>query len=648
MIIGTAGHIDHGKTTLVRALTGVDTDRLEEEKARGISIELGYAYVPLANGEVLGFVDVPGHERLVHTMLAGACGIDFALLVIAADDGVMPQTREHVAILALLGIAKGAVALTKADSVGAARVREVERQARTLLAASQLRDAPVFAVDATAADDPGVDTLREYLHASALRTAARPAEGLFRLAVDRVFTLPGHGTVATGTVFSGRVSTGDTVLVMPGGHPVRVRSIHAQQRAAPRGCAGERCALNITGADRQTLARGDWLADPRALSASLRLDARLGLLAESGATLRAWSPVHVHLGTAHRLAHAVPLESTALGPTSPERVQLVFDVPFCAAAGDRFIVRDAQGRRTIGGGRVLDPAGAERRRRSPQRLTWLGAIEHLLSGGGLAPLLGCAPYGTRMSDLVRLCGCEPARISLPSPIRVVEAAGEQFLVLPERWQTLRAGVLDALRRLHGEAPDEPGLDAGRLRRISFPAMPPALWRSLLGELIADGSVCASGPWLHLPGHRPRLSAEDEQLLARLQPLIAAGGFDPPWVRELAAAVGEPEARVRTVLRKQLAQGGVYQVVRDLFYDPSRVAELAQIVESCACAEGVSTAHFRDAVGLGRKRAIQILEFFDRAGFTRRVRDTRVLRPESAWHAPLASDGRSDPAAGSAA
>ena len=649
MIIGTAGHIDHGKTTLVRALTGVDTDRLQEEKARGISIELGFAYSPLESGAVLGFIDVPGHERLVHTMLAGACGIDFALLVIAADDGVMPQTREHLAILGLLGISRGAIALTKVDRVAGERVRQAEAEVRAALSGSTLQDAPLFAVDGTAADHPGTRALRRHLHETALHAATRAAEGLFRLAVDRVFTLPGHGTVATGTVFSGTVQAGDTVLVMPAGQPVRVRSIHAQQHAVSTGRAGERCALNLTGTDTRALSRGDWLADPEALAPSRRIDVRLELLAESGGALRAWSPVHVHLGTAHRVAHLVPLQTAELAVGQSALVQLVFAEHFCAVPGDRFIVRDAQGRRTVGGGRVLDPAAPERRRRCPARLAFLDAIERMLAGGGIAPLIEQARFGARTADLVRLCGRPRQSLPLPPGALTIDAGSEQFVILPAPWQALRAGVLDALRRFHGEVPDEPGPEAARLRRMSFPDMPLALWRSLLAELASEGALLANGPWLHLPDHRARLSAEDEALLQRLQPLIAAGGFDPPWVRELAADVREPEDRVRAVLRKQLTQGGVYQVVRDLFYHEERVAELAEIVQACSREPGgVSAARFRDAVGLGRKRAIQILEFFDRVGYTRRVRDAHVLRAESPWRTPLRSAGSmtaSGPASG---
>jgi selenocysteine-specific elongation factor len=631
MIIGTAGHIDHGKTTLVHALTGVDTDRLKEEKARGISIELGYAYTPLANGDVLGFIDVPGHERLVHTMVAGACGIDFALLVVAADDGVMPQTREHVAILELLGVSQGAVALTKIDRVDRKRLGEVDAQVKAVLGSTALNAAPLFALDATAAEHPGTTALRHHLHRMAAHTRARSDQGLFRLAVDRVFTLAGRGTVVTGTVFSGQVRTGDTVVVMPAGQSVRVRSIHAQNRAADAGRAGERCALNLAGVEKSAISRGDWLADPRALAPSTRIDVRIKLLADSGAHLESWSPLHVHLGTTHRVAHVVPLESD--GPSAGEtgRVQLVFDTPICAMPGDRLIVRDAQGRHTIGGGGVLDPFAPARQRRSVERQGFLAALERMLAGEGITPLLQHARFGVKISDLVRMSGCPPERLSLPSEAITIAAGGEHFVLLAAQWHALREGAMSALRRFHAEVPDEPGPDAGRLRRIALPDMPAALWRALVDELARERLVLLGGAWLHLPEHSVTLSESDQTLARKLQPLIAAGRFDPPWVRDLAARVHEPEDHVREVLRKQVTQGGVYQVVRDLFYDRERIAELAEIVGAAAREQGgVNAARFRDTLGTGRKRAIQILEFFDRVGYTRRVRDAHVVRPDSAW------------------
>ena len=631
MIVGTAGHIDHGKTALVRALTGVDTDRLKEEKARGISIELGYAYTALESGDVLGFVDVPGHERLVHTMVAGACGIDFALLVVAADDGVMPQTREHLAILELLGVTRGAVALSKVDRVDGQRLQQVQAELAAELATTPLRAAPIFPLNATAPDDPGTAALRRHLHDAAAHLPSRHDEKLFRLAVDRVFTLAGHGVVTTGTVFSGRIETGDTVVVMPSGASARVRGIHAQNRASRSGQAGQRCAINVAGVDKCAISRGDWLADPRLFVPTTRIDARLRLLADSKRHLAPWAPLHVHLGTTHRVAHVVLLESDRLSAGDSARVQLVFDAPVCATSGDRFIARDAQAAHTVGGGVVLDPFAPSRKRRSIDRLRHLDALERMIAGEGIGPLLQHARYGVPMTALVRLTGHAPERVSLPLDSVVIEAGPERFVFLPSQWLELREHAVSALRDFHARAPDEPGPDVGRLRRIALPDLPPALWRRLVDELVHERVVTRNGPWVHLPEHTVRLSEGDEALARKLQPLIAKGRFDPPWVRDLATVLREPEERVRQVLRKQVTRGTVYQVVRDLFYDSGRIGELAEVAAEVAREHGaVDAARYRDAIGLGRKRTVQILEFFDRVGYTRRVRDSHVVRVDSGW------------------
>jgi selenocysteine-specific elongation factor len=639
MIVGTAGHIDHGKTSLVRALTGVDTDRLKEEKERGISIELGYAYGPLGNGEVLGYVDAPGHERLVHTMAAGACGLDFALLVVAADDGVMPQTREHLAILELLGVARGAVALTKIDLVDAGRLQEAEAEIRSVLGETVFREAPIFPVNATAAEHPGVLALRDHLHRAATQMLARRDDGLFRLAIDRVFTLAGHGVVVTGTVFSGQVCTGDTVTLMPANAPVRVRSIHAQNRASDRGHAGQRCALNIVGVDKHEISRGDWLAAPGSLAATMRIDVHLRLLPGSDASLKTWSPIHVHIGAAHRVAHVVVLESEHLSAGEAGRVQLVFDAPVCARPGDRFITRDARAARTLGGGRVLDPFAPSRKRRSAERLRWLDAIERLIDGEGVAPLLADARFGVKVSTLVGLSGCASGRIPLPAEAMVIGAGEDRFVIMASRWRALRERALSVLRDFHASVPDEPGPDAGRLRRMAFHDLPPALWRALLDELTHERLVTRNGAWLHLPEHVVTLCDSDQALAKQLQSLIADGRADPPWVRELAAALHEPEQRVRAILRKRVLQGAVYQVVRDLFYDKHAIEELAAIFATEVREHGaVNAAHYRDAIGLGRKRTIQILEFFDRIGYTRRVHDVHVLRTDSGWEWKVRAPG----------
>ena len=631
MIIGTAGHIDHGKTSLVRALTGVDTDRLKEEKARGISIELGYAYTSLPDGEVLGFVDVPGHERLVHTMVAGVGAIDYAMLVIAADDGVMPQTREHLAILQLLGITRGAIALTKIDRVDEARIREVSAQIAAVLAPTALSSAPLFPLAAKVVDDPGVASLRRHLHAIAASWPRHPEDGLFRLAVDRVFTLPGRGTVATGTARAGRVQVGDTLAVMPADVLVRVRSIHAQNRDTAVGLAGERCALNLVGIEKTALGRGDWLADPRALVPSTRIDVHLRLLADGG-VLKNYAPLHIHLGTAHRVAHVLLLEGNALNPGTRARAQLGFDAPICASAGDAFIARDAQARHTIGGGVVIDPCAPARRRRSPERLAYLDSIDRLLAGEGIAPLLRNAPQGIEMRELARLCGRAAEQIAVPTSARIIDAAGGHFAFLDSHWRAMCDSALDALRTFHARQPEEPGIDRGRLRRMTMPNVVDAVWRAAIDELLQKQMLKRSGHWLHLPEHRVTLSERELELVQELRSAIAAGRFDPPWVRDLAVTVRTSDEEVRRVLRKCAMQGEAYEIVRDLFYHRDCVRELARVLRDLVYQQGVvEAARYRDAIGVGRKRTIQILEFFDRVGYTRRTREARVLRVDGGWH-----------------
>ena len=641
MIIGTAGHIDHGKTTLVRALTGVETDRLKEEKARGISIELGYAYTPLANGDVLGIIDVPGHEKFVHTMAAGAVGIDHALLVVAADDGVMPQTLEHLEILQLLGIRQGTVALTKVDRVPRDRIDEVRDEITAILARSNLADAPVFETAAALPDDPGVRALRQHLHQQAQAMPQRANSGLFRLAVDRVFSLPGQGTVVTGTVFNGQVAVGDSLVHSASGAPVRVRSIHAQNQASEHGLAGQRCALNLAGIAKEAITRGDWIMDARLRQPTQRIDVRLHLLADA-APLAQWSAVHLHLGTMRCTGHIALLQDGDLAPGTEALAQLVLDAPALVLPGDRVIVRNAQANRTIAGAMVLDPYAPARKRRSDSRMAYLAALAHWIDTADTGPLLAEAPLGLARSQLVRLTGTATPVVAehcthLPLP------DGDALLVDSQAWQTLQDQLLQALHRFHEVAPDEPGINAARLRRMAVPALQhgphDALYHGLLDALIAAGQIASSGAWLHLPGHQVQLSEAEQALAQRLMPAITEGRFDPPWVRDLARDHGAGEELVRQLLKKLSRQGLVFQVVKDLFYAaPSMDALAALTAELAQQAErGEVQAHaFRDATALGRKRAIQILEFFDRVGYTRRVRDTHVLRPGVRWQAGATS------------
>ncbi|MEO1767463.1 selenocysteine-specific translation elongation factor [Thiobacter aerophilum] len=623
MIIGTAGHIDHGKTTLVKALTGVDTDRLKEEKARGITLELGYAYVPLPEGPVLGFVDVPGHERLVHTMLAGATGIDFVLLVVAADDGVMPQSREHLAILELLGLTDGAVVLTKVDRVSPARRQEAQAEIAIWLASSPLATAPVFTVSSLTGE--GIPELRAHLVQRALRATSRRTGGHFRLAVDRVFTLAGTGTVVTGTAHSGQVAVGDRLVISPQGLPVRVRSLHAQNQPAQHARGGQRIALNLAGVDKAEIRRGDWIVAPDAHHPARRFDARLRVLASAPRPLLSSTPVHLHLGSQDVLARLLPLDRDAIEPGGEGLVQIVPDRPVVGVHGDRFVLRDAAATCTLAGGVILDSEPPARHRRSAERISWLEAEA---APDALTALCAVSPLGLDLARFARnrnLRTEELAALVAATGLRRVQGPDVDWLTGSSQWQALCERVLTRLAAHHAQEPDALGPDRERLRRMSLPTVPRGLYRAVLDDLLASGRVVLTGAALHLPEHRVQLAPAEEALWGRLRPLLASEPFLPPRVRDIARAQLLEENKVRLLLKRVARTGQVCQVAHDHFFLTEAVAALADIVTAMAGDEGVTAAAFRDRIGTGRKLAIQILEYFDRSRLTRRVGDRHRLR-----------------------
>jgi selenocysteine-specific elongation factor len=613
MIVGTAGHIDHGKTTLVRALTGVDTDRLPEEKARGISIELGYAYLDVpGHAERIGFIDVPGHEKLVHTMLAGASGIDFALLLVAADDGVMQQTREHLAVLSLLGLTLGAVVITKIDRAEPGRVEALRAEVRALLAGTGLRDAPVVAVSAQTGD--GVAALRELLFDAARHTPPRATQDLApRLAVDRAFSLDGVGTVVTGTLHAGEIAVGDELAIQ--GQRARVRSLHAQNRAVERAQAGQRCAVALAGLAKEQAPRGQWLTAPAVALATDRVDARLTLWPGEARPLRSGTRVHLHLGAQSVTASIAVLDGDAIAPGASARVQLVCHAPVGAWRGDRLVLRDAGAARTLAGGIVLDPFAPTRYRRTPERLAELAACELPTVAGRRERLLALSSLGL---DLARFAQAE----GLAEPL-TGWALGD------EARAALTAKLLAALFSFHAASPDELGPDAARLRRLVAPRIAEPLWRQLLAELRAAGRVALRGAFVHLPEHGVQLSAAEQRIAQKVAPRLAAAGAEGAWARDLAKDCAEPEPLMRATLARLAQQGELHQVVKDLYCDTATMARLAAIARALGAEHGnVTAAAFRDATGLGRKRAIQHLEHFDRVGLLRRVGDEHRLRADS--------------------
>jgi selenocysteine-specific elongation factor len=627
MIVGTAGHIDHGKTSLVKALTGVDADRLKEEKVRGITLDLGYAYTPLPDGEVLGFIDVPGHEKLVHNMLAGATGIDFVLLVVAADDGPMPQTREHLAILDLLGLSRGAVALTKIDCVPEERAAQAQEEVGALLRGTALEGSPVFPLSAISG--AGVEALRHYLEHATSSLAIRPEAGNFRLAVDRCFTLAGTGTVVTGTVYSGTVRTGDQLLLSPAGIAVRVRGIHAQNRKSDIGKTGQRCALNLAGTDfdKQDVRRGDWIVAEAAHGPTQRLDVRLHLLAGADKPLRHWSPVHFHLGAVDVMARVALLEHDKLEPGTSGLAQIVLDRTIGALRGDRFIIRDQSASRTVGGGSVLDPFPPERKRRTPERLAVLAALELPTVQEALQGMLEATPTGIDLHRFALSCNLGTAEFeALCRDVAMVAIDGTAFPIMV--WESLRRSVLERLAEMHKQTPDLLGPDANRLRKIAAPRLSHAIFASLLATLRDEGRIMQSGPWLHLPEHRITLAAGDQIVWDRLKPLLLEQPFQPPRVRDLANLLNVSETRMRQLLQQLAAMGEVYRLAHDHYFMPQSVEQLAAVVREIAAGQPdgkITAALFRDRIGTGRKLAIQILEYFDAGALTRRTGDAHHLR-----------------------
>jgi selenocysteine-specific elongation factor len=631
MIIGTAGHIDHGKTALVRALTGIDTDRLKEEKARGITIDLGFAYLPVPNGEVLGFVDVPGHEKFVHNMLAGAGGIDFALLVVAADDGVMPQTREHLAIVDLLGIDRGLVAMTKIDLVAAERREAVCSEIGHALKGTGLAGCEIVPVSVVSGE--GIETLRARLFAQAKSAERAPSHGRFRLAVDRSFTLTGVGTVITGTVLTGAVAVGDHVTVSPSGLSARVRSIHAQNRAAERGQAGERCALNLTGdgVAKDIIHRGHVVLDPTLHAPTDRIDAQLRLLSSERKPIAQWTPVRLHHAAAEIGARVVLLEEGPILPGGQGYVQLVLERPIAAAAGDRFVLRDTSAQRTIAGGKLLDLRAPARKRRTPERIAQLGAHAIHDSERALAALLQCPPAFADLTIFARdraLGGEEVEQLAGRLGLVRIAVSRAVIALSPERWRELKTSMLDRLAAFHRDNPDLPGIALERLRLQLEPRLPAQAFAAALQSMARLREIALDGAWVRLPDHQVRLTPAEERLWRGMEPLLAGKErFRPPRVRDVSAVLGVGETEVRRVFKLLGRLGKVDEVAHDHFFLRETLADMVEIASALAvnATNGQFTAaEFRDRLDSGRKVAIQILEFFDRHGVTLRRGDLRRM------------------------
>ncbi|EQB0889843.1 TPA: selenocysteine-specific translation elongation factor [Raoultella ornithinolytica] len=610
MIIATAGHVDHGKTTLLQAITGVNADRLPEEKSRGMTIDLGYAYWPQPDGRVLGFIDVPGHEKFLSNMLAGVGGIDHALLVVACDDGVMAQTREHLAILQLTGKPSLTVALTKTDRVDEARVSEVRAEVEAVLAEFGFTHATLFATAATA--NRGVDELRAHLRQLPERT--HPQHQRFRLAIDRAFTVKGAGLVVTGTALSGEVNVGDTLWLTGVDKPMRVRGLHAQNQPTDRARAGQRIALNIVGdAQKEALNRGDWLLSVQPPEASGRVIVEL----QCHTPLTQWQSLHIHHAASHITGRVSLLEG--------DLAELVLDTPLWLADNDRLVLRDISARVTLAGARVVTLNPPRRGKRKPEYLQWLAALAASQGDDAQALDIHLQRDAVRLDDFAwaRQLSDEGLNVLINRPDYL--QAGNSLLSAPlaARWQRK---LLDALARYHDQHRDEPGPGRERLRRIALPMEDEALVLLLIEQMRASGTIDSHHGWLHLPEHKAGFTEEQQSIWLRVADLFAD---EPWWVRDLAKEAGVEEALMRAVLRQAAQQGMITAIVKDRYYRNDRIVAFARMIRELDLARGSTcAADFRDTLNVGRKLAIQILEYFDRIGFTRRRGNDHILRDKA--------------------
>jgi len=620
-VIGTAGHIDHGKTALVKALTGVDTDRWEEEKRRGITIDLGFAPLPLGDDVQASVVDVPGHEGFVRNMLAGATGIDVALLVIAADEGIMPQTEEHLAIVELLGVRRGIPVITKRDLVDAEWLELVQGEVAARLAASRVRWERAVAVSALTGE--GLDELRGALGRVAADLVERPAADLFRLPIDRVFAVAGAGTVVTGSTWSGGVAVGESVRLLPLGRDVRVRSIEVHGESAARAVPGRRTALALVGVDKSELARGDVAVTGPGWHATGMLDAAVELLRGAHKPLASRTRVRVHLGTAEVLARVVQTRAIGPGETGPAR--LVLETPLVARGGDRFVLRSFSPVTTIGGGVVLDPFPPQRTRLRRRRIvpdqTPALRLEALVVEAGLT--------GVATDTLAVRLGVAPRRVTT-----VIAEVGDGLLALAEMLVASAAVTAEAarlaevLRRHHKEHPLDPGMSLQALRATvgggaaSSPP-PAAVVDAVLEQGVRGRKLEVVESVARVPGWRPAFDARASGARDQVARRVAEAKWQVPTVAELEREL--PNAPVRAVLAHLAREGVVEQMDQERYAAAPALAEFRAVLEATLTELGSATpAELRDRLGLTRKYLIPLLEWADRRGVTRRAGDARVL------------------------
>lgn len=632
-IIGTAGHIDHGKTSLVKALTGQDTDRLKEEKERGISIELGFAHFDLPDGPQAGVVDVPGHERFIRHMLAGAHGIDLVLFTVAADDGVMPQTEEHFDIVHLLGVRKAIFVITKADLVSDARIREVEEEVGALVAGTVLEGSPALAFSAVGGR--GLAALRARIVDVVRSDAKTKPDGYFRLPVDRVFVMQGHGVVVTGTAITGEVRVGDHVRCLPGEQSFRVRSLQVHGQAVDAATWGQRVAMNLTGQERSSIQRGQVICHEKIAQATTRFDARIEVRPTAAPGLKNHQRVRVHLGAAEGIGRLILLDGReTVAPRESAYAQLVLLEPLLALRGDRFVLRDETARRTLGGGVVLHPWAPRHRRKEPYLREKLAT----LAGDDAAAILRvflddsdsfAMPLGPVAQFLNMVEEHAAAQLDTMTELRVLTVDGERLFTTPGKWDQLKDALASSLRDFHREQPLQPGREMEDVRERQAGTIPPRLFRAVVDRLVAERAIARDGSLLRMPDHVVRLREDEQGMAGRIRALLERAPMMPPDVKQIERDLGVAPAKLTELLRVLERERAVVRVSPDLYFLSASIDRVkAELRQHLSERSEITPATFRDLFGTTRKYAIPLLEYLDREGVTIRVGDSRRLKRAS--------------------
>ncbi len=643
IVLGTAGHVDHGKTALVKALTGIDTDRLAEEKRRGITIELGFAHLALPDGTVAGVVDVPGHERFVRAMAAGAGGIDLVVLVVAADEGVMPQTREHLDICRLLGVSRGLAAVTKSDllpELGAGWLAMLEAEIRAAAEGTFLEGGRIIPCSARTGE--GLDALRDAIAALAAEVPERPADGPTSLPIDRAFSMRGFGTVVTGTLLSGSLAEGDHAALVPpspGMGELRVRSLQVHGKPTPRALAGQRTAVNLPGIEAQAISRGQALCRPGEIPASRLLDVELSLLA-AAPRLRHRQSLLLHVGTAQVPAAVVLLDRSEVAPGQGAFAQLRLEEPVAVLPGQRFILRGfsaIEGRgRTVAGGRILAIAARRRRRGRPEELAQLAVLAGPDADARLEAVLSMAgPAGLAADQLGGRTALSPRAVQ--AGLERLGARGAALLFDRERraWtagsvaSSLAERLRSAVEAFHRHKPLAAGIGKEELRGRLPPVVDPRLYQRLLSQLAERGALAVEGDLVRATGHRAASGEGGGAVLkARVRELLRQGALTPPGISELPSAAGASAADVAAVLKLLAAEGSAVRVSPEIWFDAGAVSALREkLVAWLRARKEISTQEFKELVGATRKHVIPLAEYFDREKVTLRVGEKRVLRGE---------------------